>query len=139
MVIVSLKAIDRVRRVSLVIELPEDVHETKTGVQSARHCDREERGEKTSLVVIGEISWPPQLSILQSSSSAMPFNEVKASVKALSTASGNNPEKYVMVVEASATTSRRSTLLRASLRVWTSGNFFWINHSTKRTVWTKFW
>ena len=136
--IIRLKAIDRVRRVSLVIGLPEDVHETKTGVQSARHCDREERRGKTSLVVIGEISWPPQLSILKSSSSAMPFNEVKASVKASSTASGNNPDKYVIFVEASATISRRSTLLRASLRCWTSGNMFWINHSTKRTVWTKF-
>jgi hypothetical protein len=41
--IVTLKAIGRVRRVSLVSGLPEDVHETKTGVQSARHCDREER------------------------------------------------------------------------------------------------
>jgi len=53
-VVISLRAIGSVRRVGWAIVLPEDVHETEIEIQSAHHCDREEK--KTCVVVIGEIS-----------------------------------------------------------------------------------
>ena len=89
-----------------------------------------------SLVVIGEIFPHWQLSTLQLSTSEASSNMRKASMKASITGIGNNPDQSV--VEASRTISCRTAMLGTAFRAWNSGNFNRRNHSTKRTVLTKF-